>query len=185
MSFGASLLRSLCRLPIRLLVNHTPLPEDPLTQLGLDPARPIVYALSTDSLSDLLTLELCVQRLGLPSPFAPLTRQGKSHPRYVCLDRTPSLLGNPRSGIPHLDTFREWLSLHEQNAQLDIQLVPVTLLWHRAPGRERPHRLQPPHGLRVDSLRKAPRLGAAAQVHDPEVLSDRLALLGRAQRDPP
>ena len=42
MSFGASLLRTLCRLPIRLLVNHSPLPEDPLTQLGLDPARPIV-----------------------------------------------------------------------------------------------------------------------------------------------
>ena len=47
------------------------------------------------------------------------------------------------------------------------------------------YRLQPPHGLRVDSLRKAPRPSAAAQVHDPEVLSDRLALHGRAQRDPP
>lgn len=40
------------------------------------------------------------------------------------------------------------------------------------------YRLQPPHGLRVDSLRQAPRLGAAAQVYDPEVLSDRLALHG-------
>lgn len=154
MSFGFSLARALCRLPVRLLVNHSSLPEDPLSQLGLDLGRPIVYALSTDSLSDLLTLELCAKELGLPNPFAPLILQGQSHPRYVCLDRTPSLLGMPRSGIPHLDTFREWLSLHEQNAQLDIQLVPVTLLWHRAPGRERPHRLQPPHQT-PGALRKA------------------------------
>ena len=154
MSFGFSLARALCRLPVRLLVNHSSLPEDPLSQLGLDLGRPIVYALSTDSLSDLLTLELCAKELGLPNPFAPLILQGQSHPRYVCLDRTPSLLGTPRSGIPHLDTFREWLSLHEQNAQLDIQLVPVTLLWHRAPGRERPHRLQPPHQT-PGALRKA------------------------------
>ena len=154
MSFGFSLAQALCRLPVRLLVNHSSLPEDPLSQLGLDLGRPIVYALSTDSLSDLLTLELCAKELGLPNPFAPLILQGQSHPRYVCLDRTPSLLGTPRSGIPHLDTFREWLSLHEQNAQLDIQLVPVTLLWHRAPGRERPHRLQPPHQT-PGALRKA------------------------------
>ena len=154
MSFGFSLAQALCRLPVRLLVNHSSLPEDPLSQLGLDLGRPIVYALSTDSLSDLLTLELCAKELGLPNPFAPLTVQGVSHPRYVCLDRTPSLLGTPRSGTPNLATFREWLSLHEQNAQLDIQLVPVTLLWHRAPGRERPHRLQPPHQT-PGALRKA------------------------------
>ncbi|GAB3237120.1 glycerol-3-phosphate 1-O-acyltransferase PlsB [Pseudaeromonas pectinilytica] len=154
MSFSFSLAQALCRLPVRLLVNHSSLPEDPLSQLGLDLGRPIVYALSTDSLSDLLTLELCAKELGLPNPFAPLVLQGQSHPRYVCLDRTPSLFGSQRSGIPHLDTFREWLSLHEQNAQLDIQLVPVTLLWHRAPGRERPHRLQPPHQT-PGALRKA------------------------------
>jgi len=154
MSFGFSLARALCRLPVRLLVNHSSLPEDPLSQLGLDLARPIVYALSTDSLSDLLTLELCAKELGLPNPFSPLILQGQSHPRYVCLDRTPSLLGTQRSGIPNLATFREWLSLHEQDVQLDIQLVPVTLLWHRAPGRERPHRLQPPHQT-PGALRKA------------------------------
>ena len=155
MSFGASLLRSLCRLPIRLLVNHSPLPEEPLTQLGLDPARPIVYALSTDSLSDLLTLELCVQRLGLPSPFAPLTRQGKSHPRYVCLDRPPLPFGIKRRELPNLPTLQTWLTLHEQDPQLDIQLVPVTLLWHRAPGKEKPQRLQPPPETTPGALRKA------------------------------
>jgi glycerol-3-phosphate O-acyltransferase len=154
MSFGFSLARALCRLPVRLLVNHSSLPEDPVSQLGLDPARPIVYALSTDSLSDLLTLELCVKELGLPSPFNPLLLQGGSHPRYVCLDRTPLPFGLQRAESPSLDTFQQWLRLHEQDSQLDIQLVPVTLLWHRAPGREKPRRLQPPHST-PNALHKA------------------------------
>ena len=155
MSFGSRLVRALCRLPIRLLVNHRSLPEDPVSQLGLDPARPIVYALNTDSLSDLLTLELCAVELGLPSPFTPLLWQGRSHPRYVCLDRTPLPFGIKRRNGPNLSTFQEWLALHHQDAELDVQLVPVTLLWQRAPGRERRHRLQPPAAKTPSALHKA------------------------------
>ncbi|MGL4754592.1 MAG: glycerol-3-phosphate 1-O-acyltransferase PlsB [Aeromonadaceae bacterium] len=155
MSFGSRLARALCRLPIRLLVNHRSLPEDPVSQLGLDPARPIVYALNTDSLSDLLTLELCTRELGLPSPFTPLTWQGQSHPRYVCLDRTPLPFGLKRRTAPNLATFQEWLALHQHDSQLDVQLVPVTLLWQRAPGRERRQRLQPPPAKTPHALHKA------------------------------
>ena len=155
MSFGSRLARALCRLPIRLLVNHRSLPEDPVSQLGLDPARPIVYALNTDSLSDLLTLELCTRELGLPSPFTPLQWQGQSHPRYVCLDRTPLPFGLKRRTAPNLATFQEWLALHQHDSQLDVQLVPVTLLWQRAPGRERRQRLQPPPAKTPHALHKA------------------------------
>ena len=155
MSFGSRLARALCRLPIRLLVNHRSLPEDPVSQLGLDPARPIVYALNTDSLSDLLTLELCTRELGLPSPFTPLTWQGQSHPRYVCLDRTPLPFGLKSRTAPKLATLQEWLALHQHDSQLDVQLVPVTLLWQRAPGRERRQRLQPPPAKTPHALHKA------------------------------
>lgn len=155
MSFGSRLARALCRLPIRLLVNHRSLPEDPVSQLGLDPARPIVYALNTDSLSDLLTLELCTRELGLPSPFTPLQWQGQSHPRYVCLDRTLLPFGLKRRTAPNLATFQEWLALHQHDSQLDVQLVPVTLLWQRAPGRERRQRLQPPPAKTPHALHKA------------------------------
>ena len=151
MSFGLRLWRTLCRLPIRLLVNYHSLPEDPIAQLGLDPSRPVVYALPTDSLSDLLTLELCTAECGLPSPFIPLQQQGGSVPRYVCLERHRGRKGqSPQS----LTTFRQWLDLHQQDPSLDAQLLPVTLLWHRAPGKERPTPLQPPVRL-PGRLRKA------------------------------
>ena len=71
MSFGAALVKTLCRLPVRLLVNHSSLPEDPLTQLGLDPSRPIVYALSTESLSDLLTRSCVLPSWGYPARLPP------------------------------------------------------------------------------------------------------------------
>ncbi|GAA4504073.1 glycerol-3-phosphate 1-O-acyltransferase PlsB [Pseudaeromonas paramecii] len=135
--------RSLLRLPLRLLVNYSALPEEPVSQLGLDPARPIVYALTNDALSDLLTLELCANQLGLPSPFSPLQIGGQSLPRYVCLDHLPCFGGRPMPAQQSLATFRHWLQLHRQDPALDIQLVPITLLWHRAPGREK-RRLQPP-----------------------------------------
>lgn len=154
MSFGLSVARALCRLPVRLLANYQSLPEHPVQQLGLDPNRPVVYALSTDSLSDLLTLEICASQWGLPSPFTPLDLQGKLHPRYVCLDRTPLPFGIKRSGLPHLQHFRDWLALLAEQPDLNIQLVPVTLLWGRAPGREHPHRLQAPHKTPT-ALRKA------------------------------
>ena len=136
MSLFASLARCLCRLPVRLLVNHSSLPEDPLTQLRLDNERPIVYALSSDSLSDLLTLELSTRELGLPSPFMPLQWHGMTLPRYVWLERTPLPFGLKRRHTSQPDTFQQWLQLVQSEAAPDIQLVPVTLLWKRAPGRE-------------------------------------------------
>ena len=151
MSLFASLARSLWRLPIRLLVNHSSLPEDPLSQLRLDIERPIVYALSTDSLSDLLTLELSTRELGLPSPFSPLQWRGQSLPRYVWLERTPLPFGLRRRPHARPDTFQQWLELVQQDGELDIQLVPVTLFWKRAPGREGRGRLQDPAERKVPS----------------------------------
>ncbi len=156
MSLFASLARCLCRLPVRLLVNHSSLPEDPLTQLRLDNERPIVYALSSDSLSDLLTLELSTRELGLPSPFTPLQWHGMTLPRYVWLERTPLPFGLKRRHTSQPDTFQQWLQLVQSEAAPDIQLVPVTLLWKRAPGREGRGRLQDPAQRQVPScLRKA------------------------------
>ncbi|MBP8174531.1 MAG: 1-acyl-sn-glycerol-3-phosphate acyltransferase, partial [Aeromonadaceae bacterium] len=151
MSLFASLARSLWRLPIRLLVNHSSLPEDPVSQLRLDIERPIVYALSTDSLSDLLTLELSTRELGLPSPFSPLQWRGQSLPRYVWLERTPLPFGLRRRAHARPDTFQQWLELVQQDGELDIQLVPVTLFWKRAPGREGRGRLQDPAERKVPS----------------------------------
>ncbi|MGL5948285.1 MAG: glycerol-3-phosphate 1-O-acyltransferase PlsB [Aeromonas sp.] len=136
MSIGQKISRILLRWPVRALVNHQSLPADPSTELGLDLTRPIVYALKTSSITDLLTLARCCHDLGLPDPFTPLQLGELSLPRYVCLDRPPPLFGQRAAPLPFLQEFHLLLDQHKLDATLDIQVVPITLFWGRAPGRE-------------------------------------------------
>lgn len=136
MSLGQRISRAALQWPVSWLVNHKSLPENPITELQLDPQRPIVYALKTSSITDLMTLQQCCEDLGLPGPFTPLELNGQRLPRFVCLDRPPPLFGKRNKPLPFLQEFHQLLDLHTQDPQLDIQLVPVTLFWGRAPGRE-------------------------------------------------
>ena len=136
MSLGQKISRAILQWPVSGLVNHKSLPENPITELKLDPARPIVYALKTSSITDLMTLQQCCEDLGLPGPFTPLELGGQLLPRYVCLDRPPPLFGTRNKPLPFLQEFHQLLDLHKQDPALDIQVVPVTLFWGRAPGRE-------------------------------------------------
>lgn len=136
MSLGQRISRAALQWPINWLVNHKSLPENPIAELKLDPVRPIVFALKTSSITDLLTLQQCCADLGLPGPFTPLELAGRPLPRYVCLDRPPPLFGSRTKPLPFLQEFQQLLDLHKQDPELDIQLVPVTLFWGRAPGRE-------------------------------------------------
>ena len=136
MSLGQKISRAILQWPVSGLVNHKSLPENPITELKLDPARPIVYALKTSSITDLMTLQQCCEDLGLPGPFTPLELNGQLLPRYVCLDRPPPLFGTRNKPLPFLQEFHQLLDLHKQDPALDIQVVPVTLFWGRAPGRE-------------------------------------------------
>lgn len=136
MSIGQQISRAIMQWPISVFVNHKSLPENPITELNLDPARPIVYALKTSSFTDLMTLQQCCEDLGLPGPFNALMHNGQSLPRYVCLDRPPPLFGKRSKPLPFLQEFHQLLDLHKQDPELDIQVVPVTLFWGRAPGRE-------------------------------------------------
>ena len=136
MSLGQNISRAILQWPVSGLVNHKSLPENPITELKLDPARPIVYALKTSSITDLMTLQQCCEDLGLPGPFTPLELGGQLLPRYVCLDRPPPLFGTRNKPLPFLQEFHQLLDLHKQDPELDIQVVPVTLFWGRAPGRE-------------------------------------------------
>ena len=124
MSLGQKISRAILQWPVSGLVNHKSLPENPITELKLDPARPIVYALKTSSITDLMTLQQCCEDLGLPGPFTPLELNGQLLPRYVCLDRPPPLFGTRNKPLPFLQEFHQLLDLHKQDPALDIQVVP-------------------------------------------------------------
>lgn len=145
MSSGHSLSRSLLKLPLSVLVKGTAIPSNPIEDLDIDINKPIVYALPFRSNVDLLTLQTLALKAGLPDPLQPLELNGQTLNRYVFISSRPALLQDDNH-VPSdsIDTFSELLKLHHNDQQLDVQVIPASVLWGRKPGqegRERPYLL--------------------------------------------
>lgn len=143
MSSGHSFSRSLLKLPLSVLVKGTVIPSNPIDDLEIDINKPIVYALPFRSNVDLLTLQTHALQAGLPDPLEPLTIHGHTLKRYVFISSRPTLLQDDNQ-VPtdSIATFSEMLSLHQEDSELDVQVIPATVLWGRKPGkegRERPY----------------------------------------------
>ncbi|MGS0689552.1 glycerol-3-phosphate 1-O-acyltransferase PlsB [Shewanella sp. 30m-9] len=120
----------------RKLVHTVVVPHDPFDDLNLDPSKPLAYVMKTESVSDIAALSEMTAKLGLPSPYEDLEVNGIRSPRVVCLEGGKPLFGQREGGEQYIDSFKRLLSVHKQNRELDIQLVPVSLYWGRTPGKE-------------------------------------------------
>lgn len=118
------------------MVQTIVVPHDPFDDLNIDPTKPLVYLMKTESISDIAALSEITEGFGMPSPYEPLQLDGLRVPRVVCLEGRKPLFGKRESGEKFLNYFTRLLSLHSENADLDIQLVPVCLYWGRTPGKE-------------------------------------------------
>ncbi|MFZ3516154.1 glycerol-3-phosphate 1-O-acyltransferase PlsB [Vibrio harveyi] len=149
MSSGQSFSRSLLKLPLSVMVKGTTIPSNPIDDLNIDLAKPIVYALPFRSNVDLLTLQKQALSLGLPDPLSPLEINGKKLTRYVFIASRPTVMSNDND-VPSesVSLFTELLELHKLGSELDVQMIPATVLWGRKPGKEENHKpyLQPMNG---------------------------------------
>ena len=136
MSKPDSIILRLLRWVQKLMVNTIVVPQDPFADLNFDPAKPIVYVMKTESISDTAALSEMTEDLGLPSPYSPLQLDGLKVPRVVCLEGRKPIIGKREGGEKFLSCFTSLLALHRQQPELDIQLVPVSLYWGRTPGKE-------------------------------------------------
>ncbi len=97
MSGWRKLYYKLLSIPLSLLVKSKVIPGDPVTELGLDPTRPIIYVFPYDSKADLLALREQCLKYDLPDPLTPLEIDGSLLPRHVFIHDGPRLL-HPESG---------------------------------------------------------------------------------------
>ncbi|MGF1752945.1 glycerol-3-phosphate 1-O-acyltransferase PlsB [Vibrio makurazakiensis] len=150
MSSGQAFSRSLLKLPLSMLVKGTSIPSNPIEDHSIDINKPIVYALPFRSAVDLLTLQKHALELGLPDPLTPLEINGSQYQRYVFISSRPTLVQDDQS-VPSssIAAFTDLLQLHNQDAGLDVQVIPATVLWGRKPGKESKEKpyLQPMNGL--------------------------------------
>jgi len=127
----ANILVALLRRLLYLIVRTRVTPEQ-IAALRVDPQKPLCYVLQDRHLSSLLVLEEETRRLGLPSALAPI---GPEFPRSeravfsVILNRNPL---STRTAEPSVTLVQMTATLLRQPA-LDVQLLPVTILWGRAP----------------------------------------------------
>ncbi|MGL4454900.1 MAG: glycerol-3-phosphate 1-O-acyltransferase PlsB, partial [Plesiomonas sp.] len=98
--------------------------------------RPILYVLPYQSETDLLTLRRYCLAQHLPDPLAKLNIHGRQLPSYVFIDERPTVFKDRVPKPESITLFHDYLDLHREDATLDVQMVPVTVLWGRAPGHE-------------------------------------------------
>ncbi|EOS94536.1 glycerol-3-phosphate 1-O-acyltransferase PlsB [Erwinia tracheiphila] len=123
-------------LPVKVLVRSKAIPKDPITELGLDTSRPIMYVLPYDSKADLLALREQCRKQELPDPLEPLEIDGTVLPRHVFIHDGPRLFPYFVPNLESVRLFHDYLDLHRSNPHLDVQMVPVSVMFGRAPGRE-------------------------------------------------
>ena len=127
---------TLLRLMGRLLYVWTRTQVFPSTpqELRLQADTPVCYVLQHRHISNLLVLDRECRAFGLPPALGPLvTRPLRTRRSFFFLAQRPSkVASNPRNDESELLTSLVSAAIH--NPLFDVQLVPVTILWGRAPG---------------------------------------------------
>ncbi|AFU19314.1 glycerol-3-phosphate 1-O-acyltransferase PlsB [Actinobacillus suis] len=129
--------RKVLNVPLSLLVKSRSIPTDPVNELSLNLSQPIIYVLPYTSQTDLLILQKNCQVLNLPDPLQTNEINGQSLPRYVFLDEGRRFFKSKGAKSETESLFYRYLDLHRTDESLDVQLVPVSVLWGRSPGKEK------------------------------------------------
>lgn len=116
------------------VVRTQVLPAD-AASLGLVADKPVVYVLQQRLLSNVLVLLREADALGLPPALANINtnafRTGRS---FFFASRQEPLFGSAKR--VHSDLLRRLVEAALLDPTLDVQLVPVTILWGRKPTKE-------------------------------------------------
>lgn len=129
----------LLNLPLKLLVRSKAIPREPVTELNFDLSQPIMYVLPYHSPADLLTVRQQCLLHNLPDPLEPLEMEGQKFPRYVFIDKGPRAFHYYTPKVESIKIFHDYLDFLSIYIDKDVQLIPVSVMFGRAPGREGQH----------------------------------------------
>jgi len=126
----------------RFWVKSIVVPQNPLAELKLDLSRPIIYVLDQNSGSDLVALQKACINHALPDPYVSLKLHNISLSAVIYLHEWSFFKKKPlkHQQSVYLQQYQQLLMLHQQHPELNVQLVPVTFLWGRNPGKQNPRK---------------------------------------------
>ena len=123
----------LLRAPVSVWARPHVLPEDVRARYS-QRERPIVYVLNEYGAADIVVLEKVCAAHGLPSPSQALKKPLPSQ-SVLFLERRAGFWGN-RTDYRISDEMRTLVDAAIEDPTLDVDVVPVTVLWGRAPDRK-------------------------------------------------
>jgi glycerol-3-phosphate O-acyltransferase len=127
---------ALLRRVLHWWVRSTVLPED-LSDLELDPDRPVFFMVDTYALTTVLIVEEICIKLGWPRPLAPFEAGHARLPRSYGASRRPAGIIFRRPQMRrHSRILSELIDAAACNGLANAQIVPVTVLIGRAPDKE-------------------------------------------------
>ena len=117
-------------------VRTTVFPEHP-QQLGLDPTKPVCYVLQDHHLSNLLVLFRETQVVGLP-PAETVFRLGDRRFPHAVFSLNHRRWLRAKARQQHAQSRLMAALVHDalSNGRLDVQIVPVVILWGRSPDKQ-------------------------------------------------
>ncbi|HBO37311.1 MAG TPA: glycerol-3-phosphate 1-O-acyltransferase, partial [Pasteurellaceae bacterium] len=131
-----NLYRKILEFPLSILVKNNPIPHNPIEELKLSTEQPIVYVLPYTSQTDLVIFRKNCLAVGLPDPIENNDINGIALPRFVFLDEGRRIFKSKGAKQETTAIFNQYLELHRSLPELDVQLIPVSVLWGRSPGQE-------------------------------------------------
>lgn len=108
-------------------------------ELGIESQKPICYVLKSNSIFDLLILDIYCRRNKLPRPIADLEDLGSTRDAasvYLSEVGVLRTYNSDRNKPP--SPFFKLLRRAQSQADFDVQLIPVSVFWGRDPGRGEP-----------------------------------------------
>ena len=126
----------LIQILVKLFVKSKPIPTDPITELNLDSSKPILYVLPYNSQIDLMVVRSLCLKYHLPDPLTGIEINGKTVPSYIYIDKGPGIFASYRQQTKAIEILRDYISAHQQNHDLDVQMLPVSVMFGRRPDKE-------------------------------------------------
>jgi glycerol-3-phosphate O-acyltransferase len=136
MAWLYNLLLALIYWPVKWLVKANTIPSDIVNELGIDTSKPILYLLRTHSVTDQIALNMSASAVGLPKSNIRFDIGSESIKACLFLQEPKSVFTRKVKSTKIVHQVSRLFQLHRDNPDLDIQIVPVSIFWGRAPGKK-------------------------------------------------
>lgn len=124
------------RLPVKFFVKSQSIPTDPIKDLDINRLAPVLYVLPYNSKIDLMVVQSLSRKYQLPDPLDGIKTNNGILPAYIYIDKGPGIFASKQQKKKSIEILRQYIMAHQQNPQLDVQMLPVSVMFSRAPDKE-------------------------------------------------